>query len=57
MLEQGVGVGAVAGRHGDADAGAGGQLVAAHVERLGQSGDQPAGDRAGRLVRVAMRQR
>ena len=55
MLEQGVGVGAVARRHRDADAGADRELVAADLERLGERGDQPAGDRARRLVGVAMR--
>ena len=55
MLEQGVGVGGVAGRHRDADAGADGELVAADLERLGERGDQPAGDRARRLMGVAVR--
>ena len=51
VLEQLVGLIAVAGRDGDADAGAGGDDVAVEIERLAEHG-QHAGGEAGDLRRL-----
>ena len=51
VLEQEIGVGAVARRQGDADAGADHHLVAADLEGLGKPGDDALGERS-RLFRV-----